>query len=260
MKLGIGALVRGYKDIKNYDLLISRNKAIKKVLIKKLKIPSEIILFHEGNIGSDHQKHIIDKSMIDIKFVDVSKEFLYNKDLQTASIDFDRFKSGYRLMCKFNACGIWKYLDEYNYFMRIDEDVIIKKVDLKLLNNPTNLDNSFYTASLSDESHEPTNDTLPLFLKSLFKLDNTNFYNHKFPYTNLYITDVSIFRRNEIISPLKAISDNSDQFIYRWGDLPILGSILNIFEIEIKKLKKTEYFHISHNVTVGKKKLFKLNL
>ena len=73
-------------------------------------------------------------------------------------------------MCKFNACGIWKYLDEYNYFMRIDEDVIIKKVDLKLLNNPTNLDNSFYTASLSGESHEPTNDTLPLFLKSLFKL------------------------------------------------------------------------------------------
>ena len=126
MKLGIGALVRGYKDLKNYDILISRNKAIKKVLIKKLKIPSEIILFHEGNIGSDHQKHIIDKSMIDIKFVDVSKEFLYNNDLQTASIDFDRFKSGYRLMCKFNACGIWKYLDEYNYFMRIDEDVIIK--------------------------------------------------------------------------------------------------------------------------------------
>ena len=75
MKLGIGALVRGYKDIKNYDILISRNKAIKKVLIKKLKIPSEIILFHEGNIGSDHQKHIIDKSMIDIKFVDSQRNF-----------------------------------------------------------------------------------------------------------------------------------------------------------------------------------------
>jgi len=98
---------------------------------------------------------------------------------------------------------------------------------------------------------------LPFYLKSLFHLENINFYNHKFPYTNLYITDVSIFQREEIIDSLSAIGDNDDQFIYRWGDLPVLGSILNIFDIQIKKLKKTQYFHESHNVIVGKKSIFK---
>ena len=159
-------------------------------------------------------------------------------------------------MCKFNAFGIWKYLEQYSYFMRIDEDVIVNKIDLKLLNKQ-NLDNSFYTVSLSNETHQPTNETLPIYLKSLLNLDNKNFYNHKFPYTNLYITDVNIFKRKEIIESLKAIAENSDQFKYRWGDLPILGSILNIFDIEIKLLRKTQYFHISHNVSVGKKNIFK---
>lgn len=257
MRFAIGALVRGYKDLKDYDTLISRNHAIDKILISNLKIQTDMILFHEGNITNSQQEYIEEKSNLPIKFINVSDDFLYEKSLDSSSVDFDRFKSGYRLMCKFNAFGIWKYLEQYNYFMRIDEDVIVNKIDLKLLNKTKNLDNSFYTVSLSNETHQPTNETLPIYLKSLLNLDNKNFYNHKFPYTNLYITDVNIFKRKEIIDSLKAIAENSDQFKYRWGDLPILGSILNIFNIEIKLLRKTQYFHISHNVSVGKKNIFK---
>ena len=257
MKFAIGALVRGYTDNESYGTLISRNQAIKNVFIKKLKIHTDMILFHEGNITENQQNYIVDKSDIPIKFIDVSDDFIYDRNLESRSVDFDRFKSGYRLMCKFNASGIWKYLGEYKYFMRIDEDVIVKKADIKLLNNTKNLNNSFYTVALSDETHDPTNETLPFYLKSLFHLENINFYNHKFPYTNLYITDVSIFQREEIMDLLSTIGDNDDQFIYRWGDLPVLGSVLNIFDIEIKKLKKTQYFHESHNVIVGKKSIFK---
>lgn len=257
MKFAIGALVRGYTDNESYGTLISRNLAIKNVIIKKLNIHTDLLLFHEGNITENQQKYIIDKSDTPIKFINVSHDFVYDRNLESRSVDFNRFSSGYRLMCKFNASGIWKYLKEYSYFMRIDEDVIVKKADTKLLNNTQNLNNSFYTVELSHETHDPTNETLPLYLKSLFDLKNTNFYNHKFPYTNLYITDVSIFQREEIIDSLREIGDNNDQFIYRWGDLPVLGSILNIFDIEIKKLRKTQYFHESHNVTVGKKSIFK---
>ena len=46
-------------------------------------------------------------------------------------------------MCKFNACGIWKYLNEYEYFMRIDEDVIIKKFDINVFKTPKSLDGNF---------------------------------------------------------------------------------------------------------------------
>lgn len=257
MKFAIGALVRGYTDNESYATLISRNQAIKNVIVKKLKIHTDLLLFHEGNITENQQKYIVDKSGTSIKFIDVSDDFLYDRNLITRSVDLNRFNSGYRLMCKFNASGIWKYLNEYSYFMRIDEDVIVKKADIKLINNLQKLNNSFYTVELCNETHKPTNETLPPYLKSLFDLKNTNFYNHKFPYTNLYITDISIFQRREIIDSLRAIGDNNDQFIYRWGDLPVLGSILNIFDIEIKKLRKTQYFHESHNVTVGKKRIFK---
>ena len=257
MKFAIGGLVRGYKDNESYDTLISRNKAIKNVIIKKLEFHTDMILFHEGNITENQQKYIVNKSNTPIKFIDVSNDFFYDKNLESRSVDIDRFDSGYRLMCRFNASGIWKYLGEYNYFVRIDEDVIIKKADIELLNNYKNLSNSFFTVALSKETHEPTNETLPNYLKSLLDLKNIKFYNHKFPYTNLYITDVSIFHREEIINSLRAIGDNTDQFIYRWGDLPVLGSILNIFDIEIKKLKKTQYFHESHDVIVGKKSIFK---
>ena len=168
MKIVIAALVRGYPEKSGYESLIKRNKFINKNITSKVKHPVDLILFHEGNITENQQKYIVDKSDTPIKFIDVSDDFVYDRNLESRSVDFDRFKSGYRLMCKFNASGIWKYLGEYKYFMRINEDVIVKKADIKLLNNTKNLNNSFYTVALSDETHDPTNETLPFYLKSLF--------------------------------------------------------------------------------------------
>ena len=82
-------------------------------------------------------------------------------------------------MCRFNFFHIWKYVNKYDFLIRIDEDVIVKKFSKSLLDN---LNNNFIfgTANLSSESHEYTNISLPEELKKIFDSTDTDFYNHLF--------------------------------------------------------------------------------
>ena len=257
MKLAIGALVRGYENLNDYKTLILRNEAIHKKINSKVDTPFDMIVFHEGNISNNHQKYIKENSPEDINFIDVNQDFKFEDKLISKAVDYERFDSGYRLMCKFNACGIWKYLNEYEYFMRVDEDVSIKKFDTSIFTKPKFLDRNFYTIKLSKESHEPTNQTLPIYLSDLFTTQQENFYDHKFPYTNFYLTDINIFRDQSIQNVLTLLETNDDQFIYRWGDLPIIGSLLNYFSYDIKILKNAKYLHMSHDTNISSRKFFK---
>ena len=54
----------------------------------------------------------------------------------------------------------------YDYIIRIDEDVIINKFDKNLISN-LDRDFIFGTAKLSEESHEFTNTSLPEELKKI---------------------------------------------------------------------------------------------
>ena len=58
---------------------------------------------------------------------------------------------------------IWNYIFKYDYVI-IDEDIEPLKFDIKTIDNlhKNKVDFSFQTF----ESHIPTNETLPLFLKS----------------------------------------------------------------------------------------------
>ena len=246
MKIVIAALVRGYKETKNYKNLIKRNKFIYKNIICKTDQKIELILFHEGNISIEHQDFINSKSLEKYKFIDVSEKFIINNYLNNNNIsDFNRFGNGYRLMCKFNFYHIWEYLKDYDYLIRIDEDVVIKKFNWSIFKN-LNKDFVFGTVNLTSETHVPTNASLPQELKRIFNSDDTSFYNHKFPYTNFYISKISFWNSNEISDLLKRIAENEMQYIYRWGDLPVIGSVLNYKKIKIELFKNITYKHLSH--------------
>ena len=110
------------------------------------------------------------------------------------------------------------------------------------------IDNNFVfgTAEISNEGHEYTNNTLPTFLRDVFNSTESAFYNHKFPYTNFYVSKLDFWRKQNIQNNLQLISDNPQQIISRWGDLPIIGSILNFENINIEIIKGVEYSHLSH--------------
>ena len=123
-----------------------------------------MLIFHEGNIPEEHQQYINSKSPEVYNFIDVSEDFKYDKSIISEVPDIERFNIGYRLMCRFNFFHIWKYVNKYDFLIRIDEDVIVKKFSKSLLDN---LNNNFIfgTADLSSESHEYTNISLPEELK-----------------------------------------------------------------------------------------------
>ena len=256
MSIAIVALVRGYKDKNKYKDLFLRNESIFKHISSKVSEKIDFILFHEGNISFSHQKYIQENSKDKLTFIDVSQDFNFDHELLNQVKDIERFNSGYRLMCRFNFYGIWKYLENYDYVMRVDEDVIIEKFDIKNINFIKENEIIFSTISLSGESHEPTNETLPEALKEVFNSNSTNFYNHKFPYTNLYISRTDFWLESNISSNLKKLASDR-QFINRWGDLPILGSFLNFYNKEIYLLKNSTYFHSSHNTQVSNRKFLK---
>lgn len=245
MKIVLAALVRGYPSLINYKNLIKRNKLINKNIIPKVGTSIKLILFHEGNISLKHQNFINQESKVDYEFIDVSDDFIYDIQHIDKIPDIDRFGIGYRLMCKFNFYNIWNYISDYDYLIRVDEDVLVKKFNFNFQEN-FNSDFVFGTAKLSNETHLYTNKSLPIELQKLFKVSNLNFYNHKFPYTNFFITKINFWTNPVVSSLLKELADNQQQIIYRWGDLPILGSVLNFMDTDITILNKIKYSHLSH--------------
>lgn len=240
LKVAIVALTRGYEgDLEKYDDLINRNNSIFEHVNSKISSPFEIILFHEGNITLKDQIYIQKNSQSEITFINV--ESVFNK---YSHVD------GYTIMCKFQMYYIWDYVKNYDYIIRVDEDLIIKNFNVKSIDKMYRKNIDFYYSKLIYESHVPTNNTLPPFLMKLFKTKNTKFYNHLFPYTNFYISNVKIWREKTINNKLKNLAETNNQITNRWGDLPVLGSFINHFEINSKRLYSLVYFHDSHKLLI----------
>ena len=61
-----------------------------------------------------------------------------------------------------------------------------------------------------------------------------------------YISKISFWNEIEINYALEEVANNDLQFIHRWGDLPIIGSVLNHNNVKINLLEGIKYSHLSH--------------
>lgn len=228
MNNAIVALTRGYEDITKYSDLIKRNNCIYEHINKELKYP--LIIFHEGNITQAHQDYITHCSNGQLlKFVDIS----------------ECWYGGYEAMCQFQTYHIWNYCKEYDYVMRIDEDCHITKADSNPFEQAKGLD--YLVSKYWAESHSETNATLPDKVEALTGVSRDVFYNHKFPYTNVGVARVDFFLSKNINDILYMIAMCPDQRTNRWGDLPVLGCILNIYSDRVGIMNGITYGHLTHN-------------
>jgi len=233
MKNIIYALTRGYNTRDGYNWLIQRNESIYEHITSKWDIP--MLLFHEGNISQSDQEYInaLYKGS-PITFVNIAEVWTF----------------GYEGMCRFNTLESWKMLKDYDLALRIDEDCIINKCET----NPFELmtDEDVYLKSVYwAESHSETNETLPDFIQFLTGITPDKFYNNKFPYTNVGMARVSFFNEPPVNILLHTIATSDLQRANRWGDLPVLGSVLNIFaKDKVGTLNGMSYRHISHNTII----------
>jgi len=228
----IVCLTRGYRDVNKYETLLKRNDAIYRFFGDKYPI----LIFHEGNISGRQQRYIKSKHPMDIQFHDIG----------------NRWTGGYEGMCRFHAYDIWEVCQHYEYILRIDEDCHL----LEMTQDPfENIGDNVYLKSVFwAESHSETNATLPDALEKLTGSKRENFYNGKFVYTNVSLSNVSIWREGKAAEVLGILARSEMQRINRWGDLPLLGSLLNIyFSDKVGTLTGMKYSHLSHGniITCG---------
>lgn len=238
-KFVVFGLVRGYPKLLSkwrYGIQILRNISIRIVRFR-LKEKWELLLFHEGNISKVDQFVIQVLSFGPIKFVDVSGEFVRPK---TLSFSGKHAPLGYSLMCRFNYLQIWNHLNEYDVAMRLDEDCFLWKAP-KLSGFE-----GFGSAGFCEETHIPTNETLPKFLS---ELGLENLYDHSFPYTNFYVVSPRAWQRAEVTAFLNSVGNHPESLENRWGDIPVIGIALKAFpEIlgPVQHMRNVSYWHLSH--------------
>lgn len=248
LKIAVFALTRGYpEDQSLYSSLLTRNDSIYNQINKFRKIPVDVILFHEGNINDEDQRHINKNSKDKIIFKNVSQYF----KKENITLDGEtKFTLGYRQMCRFNMYYVWKELSDYDYILRIDEDILISKFDPHVFEYMYSKKINYLTGRFTKDTHTLTNRTLPYFLQAETDMNVDKVYNHKNPYTNVYASSVNFWKEYDVQELLKKIALSDKQLINRWGDHTVQGLILNHKKEPIRLFKKLEYNHDSHSLII----------
>jgi hypothetical protein len=244
----IVVLSRGYDELSRFENLIKRNKHLEKYVGNQ----TDFIIFHEGNIDDDTQAYISKHTpQLHCKFINVSREF--RRDEIEFYAPTQRFKMGYRNMCSFWFIGFWKYVSDYDYVLRIDEDVMYYSNPNNVFNHLKNnvvvfaklqSDAAFVTKGLND------------FTKHFFanRRKTIPSASPRGPYTNVIGFNMPLLRNNSILKEyIHDVEKSNNIYIYRWGDLPLWGEVLRYMYsvnqyIEDKTIR---YFHGSHNAHIG---------
>ena len=122
----IMGLIRGHENLKKYDDVIKRNNLIHKNFNIRYNYP--LLIFHEGNIDLEQQKYILDKSSgrENILFVDISEDWDVLDMTNGLKDPWKKDTGGFNKMCRFYSYPVYKYLKEYDYAMRLDDDSFIE--------------------------------------------------------------------------------------------------------------------------------------
>jgi hypothetical protein len=234
-----------------YSKLILRNRAIQDNLVDKT---IDILIFHEGNITSEHQRHIAKQTPeLKILFVDVNNGMAFKSEKSKIVFhpDTSRFGIGYRHMCSFWFVDFWHFVEDYDRMLRIDEDCFI---DFNIDSVLENLDYKNFICGKWINDHDfvtiDLNKTTLLYLG----LDTSNIETPSGPYTNVFAVNLQIVRNNNLFRNYIKVIDNSENiYRYRWGDLPLWGdAIYYIFGMKTLLIDTSiRYVHESHDMNVN---------
>ena len=236
-------LARGHKNVWSYIPLVKRNISINSVLGRHNSLRFDSIVFHEGNIAPRHQFLIRLFSLAQVHFVSIEEDFRpFPGQVLTERNPAYR---GYALMCRFNYLDLWKHLESYDVAIRVDDDCVVRSLPIE---PPVGVE--LVTGLTMPEGHETTNRTFPEVLGT----ERQPLYVNEFPYTNVYVTNVSFWFRPDVAAFLSEIGTHPLALENRWGDTVVMGTALRLFSEWSPSAKgvddSIEYRHSSHNLVV----------
>jgi hypothetical protein len=269
-KITISVLTRGYDSLDGYDNLIHRNKCIREHILSKTNLEIDCIIFHEGNITDSHQKYISDESQVPLIFRNVKEcgdktafdnsRDVVNSELCPPTELSSQFPLGYKHMCYFWSINLFDYLSDYEYVIRIDEDVFIQEIDIRILESIIDQKIKFaapYICPFLD--HPDVMIGLEKLTKEFVETNNLkingNISNVYAPNTNVMILNLDYYRNHTIIQNyLVEIKESHGIYSNRWGDATVWGIITQkLQEDPFYLCDDVVYFHDSHKHLVNKK-------
>ena len=245
----IMGLIRGHTDLKKYDDVIKRNSLIHKNFNIRYNYP--LLIFHEGNINESHQKYIIDKSEggENIKFINISEVWILPGTGGEARTHPRYGGFGFNKMCRFYSYEIYKYLEGYDYAMRLDDDSFIEsEINYDIFEDMHKNGYDYGYIRRKIDWHKKTIDTFGKFCKNYLKKNvnpGNNFYN------NFHISRVNFWNNPEIKEFFNAIEKTGNIRTCRWGDSCIQAACVKFWSTreKIKEYSDFIYTHGSHYYT-----------
>ena len=252
-------LTRGYKNKEKYEDLINRNKSLEQFYNNNISY----LVFHEGNINEDHQNYIQSNTIIPLKFVNVKDSF--KKKTMSFTTKTAKYGIGYRNMCNFWICDFWKYVEEYDKILRIDEDCIYESDYNKVFDILDNNKVCVYGGWEKDQIYccMGMNKFIVDFLNNNginAKKKNDNIQLEG-PYTNVIGFNLILLRNNDILQKyLIELKKINKIYTHRWGDLSLWGEILDYMYEEDDHIHSENivYYHGSHGRQIKEGKIIKI--
>jgi len=238
-------LTRGYIEDSKYISLITRNKGISENLFDK---NIDILIFHEGNISEGQKIYIKTQTPdLNIIFKNISElAFQKENEIHKWYEKTEPWKIGYRHMCHFWFIDFLKFVEEYDYIIRIDEDCFI---DFNLDEIFELCKNKIIISGIPHYDEEYLTFGLNKFTLDFLEkngIENKNTKSPDGPYTNMCAFNLIKIRNNDLLKKyIECVDKSNNIYVYRWGDLPLWGEVLHYFYNESDYLysDKIKYFH-----------------
>ena len=201
----------------------------------------DMLIFDEGNYKERDFSELL-KTYPKIKFINISSDWKKNNLKNIFSL-----KQGYKNMCSFFATKIWKYVKDYDYIIRLDDDSFFHTDINHFVADLEKSQYDFVYLRRKVDNHKVTKKTYPLFLNEYFPeykfLEKIALYNF---YNNFQIVRVNFMLNPKVQRFLKAIEDTNNIYNLRWGDSTIWSSLAHSFGANVCQLKNIDYEHRSH--------------
>lgn len=280
-------------SIKAGIFILTQNNVERKVYLKttlyflfknfnsRYKYP--VIILHEGDYDSKSQEEIIkgvrEECRHLIRFKELNKE-----DFEVPShIDMNKLLASvksqpvpywrsikYRSMCYFWIKHFYKYTEDFEYVMRLDDDSIIeepltddlfdiaKAKDLVYISNILHVDCGLCCYGMKEffEEQYPAKKEMISQLFTEMKLPKGNEHYDKFSktyeivegkkanqneivshmpvmyYNNFFITSTAFWKRPDVVELVNRIDKKGNIFYYRYGDAPLQTIIVSLLAKE----------------------------
>lgn len=201
----------------------------------------DMLIFNEGEYKEVDFSEL-SKTYPKIKFINIEKDWR-----KKSLLNLFNQKMGYKNMCSFFATKIWKYLKDYDYVIRLDDDSFLHTSIIDIVDDLDKNKFDFFYIRRKLDDHRPTEKTFPLFLSKYFPnhsfikdIAMKNFYN------NFQIVKVDFFLNPKVQLFLSDIEKTNNIFKLRWGDSNIWSSTAHAFGAEVCQIKNIDYEHKSH--------------